>query len=130
MQALLAAGAIAAALAGGGLTAAGWWAYDALIDDPAIVRIEQARAAAAIEAAAAQATRDEQLRQFRIGEAAFDRAYAQDQEDAAWQQARVALLMKEIGDYESERLAAGTGCPLTQRDLDFLGRLRDVGPPD
>ena len=109
VNALLMAAVLAAGVSGGAFTAAGWWAYDTFIDDPQIVRIEQAKAASLMEAAAAKATRDEQARQFKVGEVQFQKSYERALEDEAWQQAKVNLLQAEIADYERERQAAGIG---------------------
>jgi hypothetical protein len=103
VQALLAAVAVAGIVAGVGL----YSAYDILVDDPGIIAAERTRCVAEAEAAAAKATRDEQARQFRLGEQAFQQAYVQDQEDRAWQEARVELLQQENADYERERAATG-----------------------
>ena len=82
-----------------------------------------------------RATAAEQLRQFQIGETAFQQAYLQDQEDRAWHQAQVDQLEAEIRDYEQQRGKEGRACPLDDRDLVFLGAprtggLQHVGPAD
>jgi hypothetical protein len=128
MNALLAAAGLAGLISATALSSAGFWAWNTFVDNPGIVRFEQAKCALAVEAAAAKAVAEEQLRQFRIGEAAFDKAFKQDAEDQAWQQARVKLLQSEIADYERERQADGRSlCPLTRRDLEFLDGVYDDG---
>jgi hypothetical protein len=131
MQILLGAAAISGMVAGIALFSA----WDIYIDDPQVVAIERARCAAEVEAAAARATAAEQLRQFRIGETAFQQAYVQDQEDRAWHDAQVDQLEAEIRDYGQQRGNEGRACPLDDRDLVFLGadragRLQQHGAAD
>lgn len=116
-----------AGLGGGGLL---FHAYNVFVDNPAIVKIEQERAAAIAEAAAAKATREEQLRQFQIAERAANAFYEKQLEDAAFEAAREELYRQEIEDYERELAALNRSFALTQRDLDFLdGRLVQPGGP-
>lgn len=105
--------------------AAGWFAHGVKFDwfdRPAIVREQQAICLSKVEAAAAKATRDEQLRQFRAGEAATEQFIQESQEAADDQEARETLLEMELKAYE-ERLAKSgkTQCRIDADDLSVLG---------
>lgn len=121
-QALIAA-AFAAGLAVAG--AAGW-AINEWVDNPAIRKAAAAEAALEATAAAARATRDEQLRQFRIGEQADNAAELDRRDNEAWQQARIELLKGEIARYAAQRKNRG----LDLCDLAFLDGLQchEPGP--
>lgn len=110
-------------LAGGSAVTGGLsWAWLTLIHDPAVRRETKALLTVEVQRASDAATAAEQLRQFRIGEAATQKYIEQKAADDAAQQAQVDEMQKEIVDYERDKAAAGdTTCRLTQRDLDFLG---------
>lgn len=130
MQALIIAGALAAAVAGCAASSAAMWAYDTYIDDPAIVAAERARLTAEFTAETAQIVAAEQLRQFHIGERAFEQFYQAKQEDEAWAAAARNLYQMELASYAAERDATGGACGLTQRDLDYLdGRILQPDGP-
>ncbi len=124
MQALVIAGALAAAVAGGAMTSGVMWAYDTFIDDPAIVAAERSRLTAEFTAETARIVAAEQLRQFKIGERAFEQFYQAKQEDEAWEAAARNLYLMELASYAAQPDDAGQPCGLTQRDLDYLdGRI-------
>lgn len=112
---------IAAAFAAGlAVAGAGSWAVNEWIENPILRAAEQAKAVAIAETAAAKATRDEQLRQFRVAEAEANRAELARREDEAWHQAQLDQLNQEIADY----VAQAPKHSLDQCDLDFIGGLR------
>lgn len=112
---------IAAAFAAGmAVAGAGGWALNEWVENPLIRKAEQEKAVSIAEAAAAKATRDEQLRQFRIGERQANAAELEARETEAWHQARIDLLNQEIADYE----ARSDKHRLDQCDLDFIDGLR------
>jgi len=130
MQTLLAAAAIAAAVAGSSLTATAWWAYDTYVDDPRVAELERERLTREFEAAAAAAMAAEQLRQFKIGERAYQQFYLEQREDDAWSAAARNLFGMELADYERRLAEAGGACSLSQLDIDYLdGRLVQPGAP-
>lgn len=114
----------AAFAAGLAVAGAGSWAVNEWIENPIVRAAEQQKAVAIAEAAAAKATRDEQLRQFRIGEAEANRAELARRENEAWHQAQLDLLNTEIADY----VAQAQKHSLDQCDLDFIGGLRCQRP--
>lgn len=119
--------ALVGLLSAGGGVGAGWWAHGFIFDTftrPAIVREQEAICLERVTAAAEKAKLAEQLRQFRIGERVTNDFLAKEREDAAWAAARVQVIQQEIDNYESQ-LATDHACALDQRDLDFLGGLRD-----
>lgn len=119
---------VLAALIGSGLSLGAAKLWNDWIDNPSIVREQRAICVAEVEAAAAKATRDEQLRQFRAGEAATEQFIQESQlaaEDAA---ARENLLEMEIKAYEQRLAKSGRQCALDSDDLDFLGLQLDPPP--
>lgn len=128
MQTLIIAGAIAAAVAGGAMTSGVMWAWDTYVDDPAIAAAERSRLTAEFGAETARIVAAEQLRQFQIGERAFEQYYQAKQEDEAWEAAARNLYRMELASYAARPDEAGGACSLTQRDLDYLdGRLLQPG---
>lgn len=121
----LGAGALAL-VSGGGAWAARGWVFDTF-ERPAIVKAEQAQCATRVEAAATAAKAAEQLRQFRIGEQAYQQSAERDAEDKAWADARLAQLQRENEDYARERRKAGRICDLTRGDIDYVVGVRDDG---
>lgn len=113
--------AIVAGLAGSGLALGGAKLWNDWIDNPGIVREQQAICLSKVEAAAAKATRDEQLRQFRAGEAATEQFIIESQSAADDQQAVRDMLEMEIERYEQVLAKSGKRCTLDGDDLDFLG---------
>lgn len=122
--ALAAAGA--SLLAGGGVWAFRGWAFETF-DRPAIVRAAEERCAKQVEAAATAALASEQLRQFRIGEQAYQQASEREAEDRAWADARLSQLQKENQDYARERRKAGRSCDLTRGDIDYVSGVQHDG---
>jgi hypothetical protein len=113
--------ALVSALGAGGMAWVARGLAFAWFERPAIIREQQAIAALEVTAAAAKATRDEQLRQFHIGEAAAERhLQAQLQADADRQAERQTIEM-EIRTYEQRMAEIGRACALDADDLDFLG---------
>lgn len=113
---------IVAALAGSGLSLGGAWLWNSWIDNPGIVREQRAICLSQVEAAAAKATRDEQLRQFRAGEAATEQFIIESQEAADDQQAVRDMLETEIERYEQALAKSGkTQCAISSDDLGVLG---------
>lgn len=125
MNPLLASIAIVGVMAGATVCGAGFWVWNGLIDNPALIRIERARCAAEVEAAAAKATRDEQIRQMRIGELATAQAAAEEQQDRQQQDASSSTLARENADYAQQRNDRGPSCSLDGRDIAYLERLSD-----
>lgn len=113
--------ALLAGLAGSGLALGAARLWNDWIDNPGIVREQQAVCLSKVEAAAAKATRDEQLRQFRAGEVATEQFIIESQIAADDQQARESLLEMEIEAYEQRLAKSGKQCSLDSDDLDFLG---------
>jgi hypothetical protein len=113
--------AILAGLAGSGLALGGAKLWNDWIDNPGIVREQQAVCLSKVEAAAAKATRDEQLRQFRAGEVATEQFIQEAQAAADDQQAVRDMLEMEIERYEQVLAKSGKRCTLDGDDLDFLG---------
>lgn len=113
--------AIVVGLLGSGLSLGAAKLWNDWIDNPGIVREQQAVCLSKVEAAAAKATRDEQLRQFRAGEVATEQFIIESQSAADDQQARETLLEMEIEAYEQRMAKSGKQCSLDSDDLDFLG---------
>jgi hypothetical protein len=111
--------------------AAGWMTRGLMFDwleRPAIIRTQQALCTAEVQAAAAKARADEQLRLFRAGELATEQFIQQATMAADDRQAALDLLQ-----LESERYAAALSetrriCALDLVDLEYLGVLAP-GPP-
>lgn len=125
MNPLLAAAAVVGVMSGATVCGAGFWLWNSLIDNPALIRIERTRCAAEVEAAAAKATRDEQIRQMRIGEKATAEAAAQEQQARQQQDASSSALARENFDYAQQRSDRGPSCALDGRDIAYLERLSD-----
>lgn len=120
---------IVAALAGSGLSLGAAKLWNDWIDNPAIVREQQVVCLSKVEAAAAKATRDEQLRQFRAGEAATEQFIQEAQAAADDQQAVRDMLETEIERYEQALAKSGKHrCTVDSDDLDFLGLQLGAGP--
>jgi hypothetical protein len=120
--------AVMAGLLGSGLSLGAAKLWNDWIDNPSIVREQQAICLSKVEAAAAKATRDEQLRQFRAGEVATEQFIIESQTAADDQQARESLLEMEIEAYEERLAKSGKQCSLDSDDLDFLGLQLEPGP--
>ena len=125
MNPLLASIAAVGVMAGAAVCGAGFWAWNGLVDNPTLVRIERARCAAEVEAAAAKATRDEQIRQMRVGERATAEAAERELQDRQQQDASAAELARENSDYAQQRSDRGPSCALDGRDIAYLERLSD-----
>lgn len=121
-------GAALVALAG---TGAGWTARGLVVDHIEIPRVIEQQVeicTQTTEAVAAKATRDEQLRQFRIGEGATQTFIEQSKVAADDAQAERDLLEMEIEQYEQREPKGGVDtadrkiiCGLDAGDLDLLG---------
>lgn len=121
--------AIAIGLAAG---SAGWLARGLVADNIEIPRaIEQQGEICqqVTERHAAEAVAAEQLRQFRIGEAAFDRFTTQSQAAADDAQAKQDLLELELERYAQRARDAGRVCALDDADLNLIG-VRPAAQPD
>lgn len=114
-------------IGGGGLALGGAKLWNDWIDNPGIVRQQQAICQSEVEAAAAKATRDEQLRQFKLGEAATEQFIKESQTAADDQRAKTDVLELEIEQYEQRLSAAGRKCNLDTLDLDLLGVRNEPG---
>lgn len=117
----LIAAALGAALLGG---AGGWLARGLVVDRIEIPRIieQQDQACELVtERHAAEAVAAEQLRQFRIGEAAFDRFTTQSQAAADDAQAKHDLLELELERYAQRARDTGRVCALDDADLNLIG---------
>jgi hypothetical protein len=113
---------IVMALAGSGITLTGAKLWNDWIDNPGIVREQRAICLSQVEAAAAKATRDEQLRQFRAGEAATEQFILESQEAADDQQAVRDMLEMEIERYEQALEKSGKHqCRIDADDFGVLG---------
>lgn len=114
--------AVLAGLLGSGLSLGAAKLWNDWIDNPGIVREQQAICLSKVEAAAAKATRDEQLRQFRAGEAATEQFILESQAAADDRAAREALFETEEKAYEERLAKSGKHrCTVDSDDLDFLG---------
>lgn len=114
--------AVLAGLLGSGLSLGAAKLWNDWIDNPGIVREQRAVCLSQVEAAAAKATRDEQLRQFRAGEAATEQFILESQIAADDQEARETLLEMEIKDYEDRLAKSGkTQCRIDADDFGVLG---------
>ena len=99
---------------------AGWFAYD-LLAKPGVIREQQVICRGEVEAGAAKATRDEQLRQFRAGEFAAEQFIHRGQEAADDAQAKTDLLELEIEHYAQRVAETRAVCSLDIDDLRLLG---------
>lgn len=121
--------AVVAGLLGSGLSLGAAKLWNDWFDNPGIVREQQAVCLSQVEAAAAKATRDEQLRQFRAGEVATEQFIQEAQAAADDQQAVRDMLETEIERYEQTLAKSGKRqCAVDTDDLDFLGLHIDQGP--
>lgn len=120
-------GATLVALVG---TGAGWTARGLVVEHIEIPRVIEQQVeicTKTTESVAAKATRDEQLRQFQIGERATQTSIEQSKAAADDAQAERDLLEMEIEHY-AQRVREGDGgtvrkvvCSLDADDLDLLG---------
>lgn len=103
---------------------AGWFARGVIferIERPALIRTQEQICTAEVQAAAAQARAEEQLRQFRAGEQATESFIRQSQRVEAARAADQALLQQEVDRYAVELAKRDRLCGLTSEDLIFLG---------
>ena len=120
-------GAAFAALVGSG---AGWTARGLVVDHIEIPRIIEQQVEICTEtttAVAAKATRDEQLRQFQIGERATQTFIEQSASAADDAQAERDLLELEIENYAQRVRENGRLCALDAGDLELLGLRGEQG---
>lgn len=114
--------AIVLGLMGGtGLTLGATKLWNDWVDNPSIIRTERAVCTAEVAAAAAKATRDEQLRQFRMGEAATNEFIKETQAAADDAVAQRDLQEMEIEQYEKRIATTDRQCGLDSDDLRLLG---------
>jgi hypothetical protein len=114
--------AVLAGLIGSGLSFGAAKLWNDWIDNPGIVREQQAICLSQVEAAAAKATRDEQLRQFRAGEAATEQFLREAQAAADDQEAVRNMLELEIDRYEQALAKSGKQqCSIDLDDYRLLG---------
>jgi len=127
-RALFIVGAVA-----GGLTAAGlgWFGRGLVVDNIEIPRVieQQGEICELVtERNSAEAVAAEQLRQFKIGEAAwqrFDRESQAAKDDA---QAKLDLMELELERYAQRAQESGRVCALDDADLELLG-VRQAAEP-
>jgi hypothetical protein len=114
--------AILAGLLGSSLSLGMAKLWNDWIDNPAVIREQQAICVARVDAAAAKATRDEQLRQFRAGEAATEQFIREAQAAADDQEAVRTMLELEIDRYEQALEKSGKQqCSIDLDDYRLLG---------
>ena len=114
-------GAALAALVGSG---AGWAARGLVVDRIEIPRVIEQQVeicTLTTQAVAAKATRDEQLRQFQIGERVTQTFIEQSTQAADDAQAERDLLELEIENYAQRMRESGRFCALDAGDLELLG---------
>jgi len=118
-------GTILAALAIGGVAgSAGWLARGVVVDNIEIPRVieQQAEICQQVsERHAAAAIAAEQLRQFKIGEAAWDRFNQQSQAAADDAQAKLDVLELELERYAQRARDTGRVCALDDAALELIG---------
>lgn len=124
----IAAALVVAAMAGTG----GWMARGMVVDTIEIPRVitQQAEMCAAETATvAARATRDEQLRQFKIADRAAEQFDQRSQAAADDRQAEREVLEMEIEHYAQRVRESGRVCALDADDLALLGLRRKPDSP-
>lgn len=105
---------------GGAMAAAGFKIWNDWIDNPAIVRREEAICLLRVESAAANATQREQYRQYSAGRQSAEEFIRQQLEaDAEWQ-ARIEEVESENQAYRRRLAEEGRTCRITRDDIDFL----------
>lgn len=110
---------------GGGIAVAGagFWAWNNWVDNPGIVRTQQAICLSQVEKAASDARRIEQQRQYDAGRLAAEDFIKKQLAAEALRQTQVEELENEITAYEKRIIAEGRSCRVTADDLDFLNGL-------
>ena len=125
-------GTIVAALAlAGAAGSAGWLARGLVTDHIEIPRVidQQAEICQQVtERHAADAVAAEQLRQFKIGEAAWDRFHQQSQAAADDAQAKLDVLELEFESYAQRARDTGRICALDDADLELIGVRKAAEP--
>ncbi|MCR6672217.1 hypothetical protein [Devosia ginsengisoli] len=125
-------GTVLAALAVAGVAGtAGWLARGLVVDRIEIPRVIEQQAEICEQVAerhAAEAVTAEQLRQFKIGEAAWDRFNQQSQAAADDAQAKQDVLELELERYAQRARDAGRVCALDDADLELIG-VRQAAEP-
>lgn len=119
---------MAAALVAG---AAGWFGRGLVVDHIEIPRVidQQAEICQQVtERHAAEAVAAEQLRQFKIGEAAWERFNSLSELAADDAQAKLDLLELELEDYAQRARDAGRVCALDDAALDLIGVRKAAEP--
>lgn len=115
---------IATPIGAGALVAAGFFAWNSLVDNPRVAREATAGCLSTVETAALEAQLAEERRRRAAATAALELYRRQADADAAAAAAAAEDLQKRIADYEKELAGAGRGCALSADDLRWL---RDNG---
>lgn len=123
-----------AALAVAGVAGFGGWLTRGLVVDhieiPRVIEQQAEICQQVTERHAAEAVAAEQLRQFKIGEAAWDRFNAQSQAAEDDAQAKLDLLEMELERYAQRARDAGRVCALDDAALELLGVRQAAEPSD
>lgn len=124
---------IVAALSAGLVAgSAGWFGRGLVVDHIEIPRVieQQAEICEQVtERHAAQAVATEQLRRFKIGEAAWDRFNQESQAAADDAQAKLDLMELELKRYAQHARDTGRVCALDNAALELIGVRKAAEPP-
>ena len=117
----------------GGLAAAslGWLARGVVVDRIEIPRVIEQQAAICEQVTqrhAAEAVAAEQLRQFKIGEATWERFDRESRAAADDAQAQLDVLEMELERYAQRARDTGRVCALDDADLDLIGVRKTAEP--
>lgn len=106
---------------GAAVAGAGFWAWNNWVDNPGIVRTQEAVCVARVEKAASDARRIEQQRQLDAGRASAE-AFIKTQLEAERQRQQIVEgLENEIASYETRLREQGRSCAVTADDLRYFG---------
>lgn len=110
---------------GGGvaIASAGFWAWNNWVDNPGIVRTQEAICLATVEKAASEAQMIEERRIYDASRRAAEEMIAIQLEAERQRLEEVQELENEITAYEKRLIAEDRSCRLTADDLDFLNGL-------
>lgn len=122
--------AIVFALIGTSVSGAAFALWNHWIDNPAIVRVQQAVCLAQVEKAAAEAVRLEEYRRYTAGrQAAEDFMRRQLELETNWQQA-IEEAERDTERFRQLLQEKGGSCPVTADHLEYLtGVQHDRAPP-
>lgn len=110
-------------LSGAGLALTGAKLWNDWVDNPGIVRTQEAICLSRVETAASEARRLEQYRQYAAGRAAAEEFIKQQLAAEKERQAQIEELENEITAYEQRLTEEGRSCRLSPSDLQFLNGL-------